>query len=277
MKTLRAQPGGSVRATPAPVPAPAPSRSPSPAPVPELHSGDRLTQAEFHRLYSLQPPHVRAELINGIVYMSSPQRDPHGIMTIKVGTVLELYSERTPGTLAGNNTTTILGEDSEPQPDLHLRLLPEFGGRARLDEEEYVVGPPELVVEVSHSTAAVDLHLKKEDYRKAGVREYLVVLPRPEPGQLRGFDLENNRERNPDRQGVWKSRVFPGLWIDGPGLLAGDTTRLRRTLELGLATPQHAAFVKRLNAFAAKAAKAEAKKSAASERSARKGKPEGRR
>jgi hypothetical protein len=50
----------------------------------------------------------------------------------------------------------------------------------------------------------------------------------------------------PDREGIWKSRVFPGLWLDGPALLARDTVRLVATLQKGLATPEHAAFVRKL-------------------------------
>jgi hypothetical protein len=50
----------------------------------------------------------------------------------------------------------------------------------------------------------------------------------------------------PNRNGVWKSRVFPGLWIDGPALLAHDAARLLATAQQGLATPEHAAFARRL-------------------------------
>ena len=49
----------------------------------------------------------------------------------------------------------------------------------------------------------------------------------------------------PDRQGVARSRVFPGLWIDVPALLARGR-RLCAAVQEGLASPGHAAFVKRL-------------------------------
>jgi hypothetical protein len=51
-----------------------------------------------------------------------------------------------------------------------------------------------------------------------------------------------------DPDGVWRSRVFPGLWLDGAALLAGDTVRMLAKLEDGLRSPEHAAFVQRLQA-----------------------------
>ncbi len=47
---------------------------------PPLNSGDRLSRAEFERRYSTQPEIKKAELIEGVVYVSSPVRtQQHGI------------------------------------------------------------------------------------------------------------------------------------------------------------------------------------------------------
>lgn len=43
-------------------------------------------------------------------------------------------------------------------------------------------------------------------------------------------------------------QVFPGLWIDGKALLDRDTPRLAAAVQQGLASREHAAFVKRLQA-----------------------------
>lgn len=110
--------------------------------IPPLHNGDRLTQPEFHRRYMVMPRGVKAELIGGIVYMASPLGDDHGIYHLDLGTALNMYRAFTPGLLAGDNATTILGGGSEPQPDLHLRLAPDAGGQARRNDKGYIVGPP---------------------------------------------------------------------------------------------------------------------------------------
>lgn len=47
---------------------------PSPRDVVSLESGDRLSRAEFHRRSCLRPDMKKAELIGGVVYVSSPDR-----------------------------------------------------------------------------------------------------------------------------------------------------------------------------------------------------------
>ena len=91
----------------------------------ELYSGDRMTQPEFHRLYEQTPKDFRAELIGGIVYVSSPLKRRHGTSHPALATVFFTYHGHTPGVECGDNTTIQLGEEGEPQPDLYLRILPE--------------------------------------------------------------------------------------------------------------------------------------------------------
>jgi Uma2 family endonuclease len=142
--------------------------------------------------------------------------------------------------------TAILGEKSEPQPDLLLRILTEYGGQSRYNERDYLVGAPELVAEVSHSTRDLDLNKKKKDYLAAGVQEYLVLDL--DEKKLHWFHFPSKKSLKADKQGIWKSRVFPGLWLDGPALLGLDSTKLIATLQQGLGSPEHAAFVARLEA-----------------------------
>src|SRR5436309_3358825 len=98
---------------------------------PILENGDRLTQPEFHRRYEQYPDHVKFELIGGIVYMTSPLRRRHGKYHPELSGVFWLYKDGTPGVEVLDNTTMILGEESEPQPDLALRILTEYGGQSR--------------------------------------------------------------------------------------------------------------------------------------------------
>src|SRR3954454_21885036 len=128
--------------------------------IPELHNGDRLTQAEVHRRYEAMPAGIKAELIGGMVHTPSPTRMPHKRSHGLLAGVLVLYEEATPGTEMAGEGTVILGSGSEPEPDLQLRLLPEYGGRSRVNDEGYLVGPPELLIEVAHSSEAIDLHAK---------------------------------------------------------------------------------------------------------------------
>jgi Uma2 family endonuclease len=211
-----------------------------------LTPGQRLKQPEFHRLYETCPDGVKFELIGGVVYMPSPEKRRHGGIEPQVTLALGLYAAATPGVEVLGDATTILGEESEPQPDLQLRILSAYGGLSRETADDYVGGSPELIVEVADSSRRLDLGRKRDDYERNGVVEYLVVDLRDE--QLHWFHFPSGRPVRPSRQGVWKSRVFPGLWLDGPALLARESVRLIAAVQQGLASRDHERFVKRLEA-----------------------------
>ena len=119
----------------------------------------------------------KAELIGGIVYvMPSPPRIRHGRSDATLAGWLFIYSAATPGTESQNNTTTILGDDSELQPDSALLIRSEYGGQSRdgEGEDDYTYGAPELIVETALSSRSIDLNAKFRDYERAGVREYIV-------------------------------------------------------------------------------------------------------
>jgi Uma2 family endonuclease len=214
--------------------------------LPPLENGERLDQKTFHARYEAMPKHVRAELIGGIVYVHSPLKPRHGRMHVRVMHWLASYEDATPGTETYDNTTAILGEESEPQPDAYLIISPERGGQMRENADEYLEGPPEFVAEIALSRGSIDLHAKREDYERAGVREYVVVALRQD--QVFWFVSRNGRfeELPPGADGIYRSEVFPGLWLDPAALLRLDAARLREVLQQGLASPEHAGFVSRL-------------------------------
>jgi Uma2 family endonuclease len=216
------------------------------APSPStLFEGQRLDQPTFHELYKAMPPGTRAELIDGVVYMPSPVGDAHGRAQVPVIVWLDRYAESTPAVEVLDNATTILGWKSEPQPDALLRILRECGGRSYV-EDGYIHGAPDLVVEVSKTTRYIDLRNKLEDYERAGVLEYVVRAI--DPDEIFWFRQQQGElVRQPaGDDGLYRSTVFPGLWLDPIALLKGDRRRLRAVLDLGCATPEHAAFVAKL-------------------------------
>src|SRR5437870_4277172 len=131
-------------------------------PVPLLENGARLSQTEFHIRYAGCPDHVRAELIQGTVYMSSPLTIPHSDYDEESGFAFGVYRRATPGVQLLRNATVILGKVNEPQPDLILRVLKEFGGRSRVNKDKYLVGAAELFAEIAYSSRSIDLFEKKD-------------------------------------------------------------------------------------------------------------------
>ncbi|MBW4448984.1 MAG: Uma2 family endonuclease [Spirirestis rafaelensis WJT71-NPBG6] len=216
--------------------------------IPPLESGDRLSRHEFERRYTAMPDLKKAELIEGVVYVSSPLRfkshgQPHGDLIIWLGT----YKVSTPGVELGDNATVRLDLDNEPQPDVLLLIDEKLGGQAKISEDDYIEGAPELVAEVAASSASNDLYDKKRAYRRNGVQEYIVwqILE----NKVDWFSLQNDEyvTLEADANGVIKSRIFPGLWLDMIALLTGEMTKVLAVLQEGLNSTEHQAFVDRLS------------------------------
>ena len=215
--------------------------------LPPLKNGDRLTREEFERRYEALPDVKKAELINGVVYMGSPVRfgkhsEPHAALLTWLGT----YAAFTQGVRLGDNATVRLEADTEPQPDALLRIEPEGGGNSRISEDDYIEGAPELVAEISSSTASYDLHDKMDAYCRGGVKEYLVW--RVDDKQVDWFVLHAGAYMRlaPDASGDLTSQTFPGLLLAVAALLAGDMAQVVGELQKGLDSAEHAEFVARL-------------------------------
>jgi Uma2 family endonuclease len=203
---------------------------------PVLDNGDRLTRDEFERRYHRMPGVKKAELIEGIVFMPSPARlNRHSEPHAHLAGWLVNYAAKNRSCRIGDNATVRLDHDNEFQPDLVLFKTGTPDAQARVSEDDYLEGPPELAVEVAASSASKDLHLKKDVYRRNGVREYLVWVTEEE--RVVWWELAGGEyvEIQPEVTGILKSRVFPGLWLDVPALLAGDIEAVLATLQRGLA------------------------------------------
>jgi Uma2 family endonuclease len=136
-------------------------------------------------------------------------------------------------------------EEDAPQPDCDLRILPEYGGQSRM-EGEYSAGAPELLAEVCLSSTSYDLHQKYDLYEQAGVQEYLALLLREQEVRWHRLVEGKFQVMAPGGDGILRSLVFPGLWLDPAALLAEDKQRMLAVLQQGLQSPEHAAFVAEL-------------------------------
>ncbi|HLP89147.1 MAG TPA: Uma2 family endonuclease [Nostocaceae cyanobacterium] len=214
--------------------------------IPPLENGDKLTRLEFERRYHAMPNLKKAELIEGVVYVASPVRikshgEPHAYIMAWLG----VYKAATPGVGLADNATVLIDADNEPQPDALLRI--ETGGQSTINEDDYVEGTPELIVEIAASSASYDLHEKLKVYRRNQVQEYLIW--RIYDHQFDWFILQQGEyiqlAPNPDH--IICSQIFPGLWLDKSALLAGDLGKVLAVLQQGLASQEHQDFISKLS------------------------------
>jgi Uma2 family endonuclease len=215
--------------------------------VPPLEPGDTLTRAEFERRYDAMPHLKKAELIEGVVHLPSPVRlNRHGSAQASLIGWLWVYWAHTPGIQVADNSFIRLDLDNMPQPDATMLIDPVCGGQARISADDYVELGPEWLGEASASSASIDLHAKSRLYQRNKVREYLVwrVLDQ----EIDWFALRQDRfERLPvSAAGIYQSEVFPGLWLHAQAMIRLEPHKVLEVLQQGLATPEHAAFVTKL-------------------------------
>lgn len=215
--------------------------------IPPLDNGDQLTRDEFERRYSAMPHIKKAELIEGEVHMPSAVRwNQHAGRHADLLTWLGVYRAYTPGVSVGDSGSIRLDLENEPQPDAAMIIEPACGGRVRLSPDDYVEGSPELAAEVAASSVSIDLNTKLRVYRRNQVQEYIVW--RVYDRAIDWFTLFEGRfdplPRTAD--GIYQSRVFPGLWLDPAAMTRFDLATVLQVLQQGLASPKHAAFVAQL-------------------------------
>jgi Uma2 family endonuclease len=213
---------------------------------PGLVTGERLTVEEFLRRWEELPDLKNAELIDGVVLIPSPVGLVHGSLLSRIISWIGYYDLATPGCEAGSHSTwLILG--SVPQPDVYLRILPSHRGQSGNDGP-YGSGGPELVMEVCETSTEVDFGPKLALYQRAGVREYITAELLRQRTIWRVLGNGSYVAQTLPADGILRSRVFPGLWLDVAAFWADDGAKILTVLNAGLASEEHQRFVERLAA-----------------------------
>src|SRR6056297_1102641 len=101
------------------------------SPIPQLNSGDVLSREEYIRRYEAAPKELKAERINGKVYlMNSLRARYHGNPHMLLAGWLFTYAMAHPELNLSDNATLKLNTENTPQPDLCMYRA---GGNASLD------------------------------------------------------------------------------------------------------------------------------------------------
>lgn len=198
--------------------------------TPPLNSGDVLGADEYWRRYVAAPDEIKAERIGGKVYLMSPLRAvQHGNPHLLLAQWLATYAMPDPQLTVSDNATIRLDSDNDPQPDLCMYRT---GGQTRLDDG-FIVGPPEMIVEIAGSSASYDFGEKRNVYESAGVGEYLVF--ESIEGRIAWWRRDGRRfvAIEPIER-VYQSISFPGLWLDADALRSANAAQLIETLHAGM-------------------------------------------
>ncbi len=221
--------------------------------TPPLQDGDRLTRAEFERRWEAMPSLKKAELIEGVVHTSPTVTSDEGMASFEIIGWLGLYQRLTPGVEGSASVSIPLDNRNVLQPNATLRILDTHRGQCKLTSDRHFDGVPELIAEIASTSKGVEDWIRRGVYRCYGVREYIVwglaehtvnwfTYP---SGSYSCSDKHNTL--NPGSDGIIRSEVFPGLWLDPIALMNNDTMRVVRVAQLGHGSPEHCEFVAELS------------------------------
>ncbi len=153
----------------------------------------------------------KADLINGVIYMASPDNTDanrlYGWLFMVIGFFLEV---RDLGEIFGSRVALHLDDRNGPEPDIAVVLK----DRLRVVRRGHILGPCDLAMEVvSPESVERDYVDKRALYQEAKVLEYWIVDEEQESVTLlRLNDKGKYREVRP-RKGELHSAVLPGFWL----------------------------------------------------------------
>ena len=168
-------------------------------------------EATFEDFTALVHDGQKADLINGVIYMASPESVEHNDLVSWFDGVLRVFLEdRRLGRVTVNRVAYRLTERDAPEPDIAIVRAE----RQAIMKSGHVAGAPDLAIEiVSPDSIHRDYEEKRRQYDEAGVKEYWIIDPLDcsatfmvrGPSGLVGVHIENN---------IFRSQAVPGFWID---------------------------------------------------------------
>jgi Uma2 family endonuclease len=165
----------------------------------------------FEEFVDLVPDGAKADLLDGVIYMASPDNTDAGALTtwlaIVLGGFVDYYDL---GKLYLLRVCYRIGPKRGPEPD--LGYVPKALEARR--RRGYIDGPPALAIEiVSPDSVERDYVLKRAMYEKAGVREYWIIDPDERRVTFLGLHGKRFRKSLPLKH-VFASQALPGFHVD---------------------------------------------------------------
>jgi Uma2 family endonuclease len=154
----------------------------------------------------------KGDLIDGVIYMASPENIEANDLFFWLGTVMRLYARKKKlGRIHGSRVACRLNDKNAPEPDIlfvaarHLKRL-ERGG---------VKGPPDLAIEiVLPESVERDYKKKRRQYEQFAIPEYWIVDEDIKKVTLLRLDRHGKYREIAPRKGVFRSQALPGFRLD---------------------------------------------------------------
>jgi len=171
----------------------------------------------------------KADLIDGVIYMASPDSKRANSLNLFLGNLLDGYiaAKEIDGDVFISRYACRITDVRAPEPDVGY-VRPE---RVHLLHETYMEGGPDIAVEiVARDSRTRDYNEKYDLYRAAGVQEYWIIDPlqkrvtflRLRDGEYEEMALDGN---------IFHSEVLAGFWLNTDWLLSRTVPKAYRCLQ----------------------------------------------
>jgi Uma2 family endonuclease len=153
----------------------------------------------------------KADLINGVIYMASPDNTDANDLMCWLGAILLLFiCKYKLGRLFASRVAFRLDDSNGPEPDLGFVATE----RLHLVQRGYVDGGPDAAFEiVSPESVERDYIAKRQQYEQAGVREYWIIDEVRSRITLLRLGHDGTYKAVRPRKGVLASTVIAGFWL----------------------------------------------------------------
>jgi Uma2 family endonuclease len=167
-----------------------------------------FTWDDFCRLVG---PKQKADLIDGVIYVASPDNTDSDSLIVWLISLIDFYVEaRNLGRVFGSRVALRLDDTNSPEPDIS------FVRRQRLSAVKRggVEGAADFVIEiVSPDSVERDYKKKFWQYARAGIGGYWIVDEMLKAVTAFRLDLVGDYQEIKPKDGVLYSRSLPGFWL----------------------------------------------------------------
>jgi Uma2 family endonuclease len=166
----------------------------------------------------------KADLIDGVIYMASPENTDANDLFCWLLTITNVYAEEKKlGRVFGSRVACRFDDRSAPEPDI-LFVRDEHSDRIHRGGVE---GAPDLVIEiVSPDSVERDYEKKREQYQRFKVPEYWIIDEEEKSVLLLRRNRRGRYQEIPPRRGIFRSEVLTGFWLDSSWLWQPRPSRL---------------------------------------------------
>jgi Uma2 family endonuclease len=154
----------------------------------------------------------KADLIDGVIYMASPENTDANDLFIWLIIILRSYADKKKlGRVFGSRVACRLDDRNAPEPDI---LFVRNEHRERLHRGG-VEGPPDLAIEiVSPESVERDYEKKRKQYQRFGVSEYWIIDDEEKTILQLRLNSRGQYTKVQPRHGMFHSEVLTGFFLD---------------------------------------------------------------